>query len=111
MQVIIHVLVVALALLLSARLIPGVEVNGLYIAIISALVLGLLNLIVKPVLFILTLPITIITFGLFTFVLNALMVLFAASFLEGFSVEGFIPALLVSIFVSIASLIGGKIDS
>lgn len=111
MKIIIHVLLVAVALLLAANIIPGVEVGGLYTAIISAFILGLLNLIIRPILFVLTLPITIITFGLFTFVLNALMVLFAASFLEGFNVDGFLPALLVSIFVSIAGIIGGRLNS
>ena len=99
----------ALALLIAAYLIPGIEVTSVYVAIIAALVLGLLNLTLKPILFLLTLPITILTLGLFAFVLNALMFLFVASFVEGFSVEGFIPALLGSLLVSIVSAIGSKL--
>jgi len=111
MKLIIRVLVVALALLLVAEVIPDIEISSFYVAVISAIVLGLLNLLVRPVLFVLTLPLTLITFGLFAFVLNALMVLFAASFIEGFNVDGFIPALLCSLFVSLASMVSDKINS
>jgi putative membrane protein len=101
MTIIYHILVTALGLLIAAYFIPGIEVSGFYIAIIAAIILGLLNLIVRPVILLLTLPINIITLGLFTFVINAFMFWFAASFIEGFSVTGFIPALLGSILVSI----------
>tara|TARA_B100000745_G_scaffold223426_1_gene149150 strand:+ start:2282 stop:2626 length:345 start_codon:yes stop_codon:yes gene_type:complete len=100
------ILLGAFSLLIAAKLIVGVEVHGLYVAIVAALVLGLLNTIVKPILVVLTLPITIITLGLFTFVINALLFLFAASFLEGFAVEGFLPALLGSLVVSVVNTIG-----
>lgn len=108
MKLILHVLVVALALLFSAYIIPGIEVESLYVAIVAALILGLLNLIVRPILFILTLPLTIISFGLFAFVLNALIFWFAASFIEGFYVAGFIPALLGSVIVALASALASK---
>ena len=108
MKLILHVLVVALALLFSAYVIPGIEVDSVYVAIIAALILGLLNLVVRPVLFLLTLPLTILTFGLFSFVLNALIFWFAASFIEGFSVSGFIPALLGSVVVALASALSSK---
>jgi len=111
MKLVIHVIVVALALLLAAEVIPGIEISSFYIAVIAAVVIGLLNLLVRPVLFILTLPLTLVTFGLFAFVLNTLMVLFAASFIEGFSTDGFIPAFLCSLFVSVASVISDKINS
>lgn len=110
MKFVIHILVVAGALLLSAYLIPGIEVSGIYIAIVAALILGLLNLVVRPILFVLTLPITLITFGLFAFVLNALIFMFAASFIDGFGVNGFIPALLGSLVVSVASTLADKIS-
>lgn len=110
MKFVIKILVVAGALLLSAYVIPGIEVSNVYIALIAALILGLLNLVVRPVLFVLTLPITIITFGLFAFVLNALIFMFAASFIDGFGVDGFIPALLGSLVVSIASALSDKIS-
>lgn len=110
MKFVIQILVVAGALLLSAYVIPGLEVGSVYVALIAALVLGLLNLVVRPILLALTLPITIVTFGLFAFVLNALIFMFAASFIEGFSVDGFIPALLGSLVVSIASAISDRIS-
>lgn len=106
-----RVLIGALALLLAANFIPGIEVMGLYTAIIAALILGLLNMIVRPVLIVLTLPVTILTLGLFTFVINAALFWFAASFIEGFAVAGFVPALLGSIFVSIVSAIGNALIS
>ena len=108
MKLIYRVLLAALALLLAAYLIPGIIVEGLYIAIIAAVILGILNLIAKPILVVLTLPITIVTLGLFIFIINALLFWFAASFIEGFSVEGFIPALLGSLIVSVISAIGNK---
>ncbi len=110
MKLILHVLAVALALLFSAYVIPGIEVESVYVAIVAALILGLLNLVVRPILFILTLPLTILTLGLFSFVLNALIFWFAASFIEGFSVSGFIPALLGSVVVAIASALASKSD-
>ena len=110
MKFVIQILVVAGALLLSAYVIPGIEVSSIYIALIAAFILGLLNLVVRPILFVLTLPITLITFGLFAFVLNALIFMFAASFIDGFEVDGFIPALLGSLVVSIASTLAHKIS-
>ncbi len=109
MKLVLHVLIVAVALLVAAYVIPGIEVASVYIAIIAALILGLLNLVIRPILFILTLPLTIITFGLFAFVLNALIFWFAASFIEGFTVTGFIPALLGSLVVALASAMSSKL--
>jgi len=109
MKLILHVLIVALALLVSAYIIPGIEVASVYIAIIAALILGLLNLVIRPILFILTLPLTIITFGLFAFVLNALIFWFAASFYRGlYGLLVLYPSLLGSIVVSIASALASK---
>lgn len=110
-KIITHVLVVAIALIISAQLIPGIEITGFYIAVVSAVVIGLINLIIRPILFVLTLPLTILTFGLFAFVLNALMVWFAASFIEGFSIDGFWPALLCSLVVSVASFLASRLSS
>ena len=109
MKLILRILITALALLLCAHVVPGISVSNFAAAIIAALVLGLLNLIVKPILFILTLPITLLTLGLFTFVINAAVFLFAASLVPGFLVEGFIPALLGSIIVSLASSVGSHL--
>lgn len=101
-------MIAALALLLVARFVPGIEVDGLYIAIVTAIILGLLNVIVRPILVVLTLPITIITLGLFIFVINAALFLFVASFVDGFAVSGFLSALLGSLLVSVVSAIGNK---
>ncbi|MEX0917684.1 MAG: phage holin family protein [Candidatus Paceibacterota bacterium] len=109
--IITRVLLNALALLLAAYLIPGILVDNIYIAIIAAILLGLLNLTLKPILFVLTLPITILTLGLFAFVLNAFIFLFVASFVDGFDVDGFVAALLGSLVVSVVSAVGGKMLS
>ncbi len=109
MKIISRVLITALALLLVAKLVPGIEVGGIYVAIITALVLGVLNLIAKPILIVLTLPITIITLGLFLFVINAGIFLFAASFIDGFVVNGFWIAVLGSLLVSAISTAGNKL--
>lgn len=109
MKLVLKLLITAAALLVAAYTIPGIVVESVYIAIVAAIVLGLLHLIVKPVLFVLTLPINILTLGLFSFVLNALLFWFAASFIEGFSVSGFIPALLGSLIVAVISAFGNKI--
>ena len=98
----------ALALYLAAEIIPGVEIAGLYPAVIAAIVLGILNALVRPILIILTLPITLLTLGLFILVINASLFYFAASFVEGFSISGFLPALLGSILVSIITTFGNR---
>jgi putative membrane protein len=97
-----------LGLLVIAEFIQGIEIEGFYAALIAALVLGILNTIVRPVLFILTLPITVLTLGLFTFVLNAGLFLFAASFIEGFAVASFWYALLGSLLMSMVSTLGSR---
>lgn len=108
MKIITKVLLTALTLLLVASLVPGIEVIGLYAAIVSAIVLGLLNVFVRPILFILTLPITLITLGFFILVINAGLFIFAASLVSGFSVDGFLPALIGSVIVSIVSTISNR---
>lgn len=80
---------------------PGIHIDSFWTAIVVALVLAILNTIVKPILVILTLPITILTFGLFLFVINALIILMAGKFINGFVVDGFWWALLFSLLLSI----------
>lgn len=99
----IYVLSVALTLLMLSQLGIGIAVSGLYTAVVVAAIWGLLGLTIRPLLSLLTLPINIITFGLFSFVLNALLFWFVASFVEGFTVAGFIPALLGSVVLSLVS--------
>lgn len=108
MKLISKILIAALALLLTAYLVPGIEVDTVYIAIIAAFILGVLNLIARPILIILTLPITVLTLGLFIFVINALIFLFVASFVDGFNVDGFLVALVGSLLVSVISSVGNK---
>ncbi|GAA0502865.1 MULTISPECIES: phage holin family protein [Pigmentiphaga] len=99
----------AVALLVVAYLLPGITVASFGSALIAALVLGLLNSLVKPVLVLLTLPITVVTLGLFLIVLNALLFWFAGSILKGFQVNGFwwavIGALLYSLISGLLSAI------
>ena len=90
-------------LLLLANYLPGIEVSGWYAAIITALVLGLVNAILKPVLILLTLPVNILTLGLFTLVINALLFWFVASFIDGFVVTGFQPAFLGALIMTLVS--------
>jgi putative membrane protein len=93
----------AVALLVVAYLLPGITVASFGSALIAALVLGLLNMLVKPVLVLLTLPITIVTLGLFLIVLNALLFWFTGSILKGFQVNGFWWAVIGAILYSIIS--------
>jgi len=91
----------AVALLIVAYILPGISVASFWSALIAALVLGLLNTLVKPVLILLTLPVTIITLGLFLLVINALVFWFAGSVLKGFHVNGFWWAMLGALVYSI----------
>ena len=95
----------AAALLLVANVYPGVQVASFTSAMIAALVLGLFNALLRPILVLLTLPVTILTLGLFLFVINALLFYFAASVLEGFHVSGFVAALIGSMLYSVCGLI------
>ena len=108
MKIIGRILVTALGLLVAAHVVTGIMVDSLYIAIVAAFILGILNLIVRPILVVLTLPITIVTLGLFMFVINAGIFLFVSSFVEGFEVAGFTAALLGSLIVSVVSAIGNR---
>jgi len=101
MKLIIRILLTAVVVFLIAKFLPGVSVAGYGTAVIVALVLALLNLIVKPILVILTLPVTILTLGLFLLVINAIIILLADSFVSGFGVDGFWIALIFSLLLSI----------
>lgn len=95
----------AAALLLVAYLYPGVSVESFLAALIAALVLGLVNAVIRPILIVLTLPATILTLGLFIFVINALLFWFVAEIVHGFKVTGFGAALLGSILYSVITLV------
>ena len=95
----------AAALLLVAYIYSGVEVRTFGAAMIAALVIGLLNTIVRPILVVLTLPVTVVTLGLFLFVINALMFWAAASVLDGFHVQGFVAALIGSLLYTVLGVV------
>lgn len=105
MQVLISWVVSALVILAISYLLPGIHVANFLTALVVALVLGILNAIIKPILFVLTLPITILTLGLFTFILNAVIVLLTSYLVPGFAVDGFLWAFIFSIVLSLANSI------
>ena len=102
MNLLFRILLTAIAVLVLANFLPGVTVVNFTTAILVAAVLGLLNAIVKPIFILLTLPITLVTFGLFLLVINASIILLADKFIDGFSVSSFWTALLFSILLSLA---------
>lgn len=101
MKLLITWLASALAILLSAWLVPGAYISGLGAALIAAVVLGAVNAVIRPILIILTLPINILTLGLFTLVINTLMISLTASLLSGFSVANFWVSFLFAIILTL----------
>jgi putative membrane protein len=93
----------AIAVMVAAYLVPGVYVSGMGAALVAGLILGFVNAIVRPVLFFLTLPFTILTLGLFIFVLNAICLALTAAVVPGFDIRGFGAALLGALVVSLVS--------
>ncbi|QRF57569.1 phage holin family protein [Variovorax sp. UC122_21] len=105
MRILLKWLLSAVALLAVAYLYSGVQISSFGAALIAAVVIGLLNMIVRPVLVVLTLPVTIVTLGLFLFVINALMFWAASGLLAGFHVNGFLAALVGSLLYSVLGLL------
>ncbi len=103
MGFVVRVLVNALALLLAAAVVRGIEARGILSILGAGLVLGLINAVVRPVLLVLTFPLTLVTLGLFIFVLNAFCLWLTALLVKGFEVRGFWAALFGSIIVSVVS--------
>ena len=97
----------AIALIGIAYLVPNIQVESFYTALITALVLGILNAIVRPILTLLTLPITIMTLGLSTLFINALLFWFVSTFIKGFEVNGFVAAFTGAIIMWLVSLVSG----
>ncbi|MFA5371530.1 MAG: phage holin family protein [Sideroxydans sp.] len=93
----------SLALFAVASLVPGIQVDGFFTAFVAALVLGLVNTIIRPIFLVLTLPVTVVTLGLFIFVINGLLFWFAGSILRGFVVDGFWYGVLGAVVYSIFS--------
>lgn len=102
-------LVSGLAVLITAYLLPGVRVTGFFAALVTALILGLINAFIRPLLILLTLPLNILTLGLFILVINALLIMLAAAIVPGFSVQGFWWALLFGVVLAVIGTVLGAI--
>lgn len=108
MGILIHWLIVTLAIMVSAYILPGVKIAGFVPALAAAVVLGLLNLVLKPILVFLTLPINILTLGLFTLVINAAIIMLATKIVPGFTVQNWWWAILFGIVLGLVNSLFGK---
>ena len=99
-----HLFVRAIAIMATASILPGVVLSSFWVAVVVAIVLGALNIFVKPIILFFTLPINLMTLGLFTLVINAFMIQLASYFVSGFYVGGFIGALVFSIVLAIINM-------
>lgn len=108
MRLLIKWLVSAIAVFITSYILPGVDIDSFGTAFIVALVLGIINAVVKPLLFILTLPITILTFGLFTLILNVFMILLTDFLVTGFRLENVLWALIFGFVLSIINSVLNK---
>jgi putative membrane protein len=100
-----HLVLSAIAILIVAQVVGGVQVSGFGAALIGALILGFVNAFVRPVMILLTLPLTIVTLGLFLFVLNAFMLWLVAALVPGFQISGFGAALLGSLLLTVLNIL------
>jgi len=105
MGLLISLILNTLALIITAYIVPGFKVDSFTSAILAAVVLGLINTFIKPILLFLTLPLTVVTLGLFIFVVNAIVLRLTSLFVPGFLVDGWVPAILGAIVLSVASTI------
>ena|SRR5260221_9218135 len=103
MQILINLILSTFAVLITAKILPGVHIHDFLTAIIVAVVLGIINAVIKPILFFLTLPINILTLGLFTFFINGLLVLLVSTIVPGFHVDNIFWAILFSLILSIVN--------
>ncbi len=103
MKIILHWLVAAVAILIVSYILPGVSISSFWVALVVAVVLGIINAVIKPILIILTLPINILTLGLFTLVINGLLVLLVGYIVPGFVVAGFWWAVLFSVILALVN--------
>ena len=101
MLLLIQLICYAIAILFTAWLIPGIGVENIWAAALLAIVIGLINLTIKPILILVTLPVNILTFGLLTLVINAVLLMFAGAIVPGVEIDGFLSALVGSILISI----------
>lgn len=109
MKILLHWIILTLAVLASSYAVPGIEVSSVVTALIVAAVLAFINLIVKPIVKILTLPLNILTLGLFSLILNAIFFWFVATLISGFSIANFKAAFIGAIIVSVINWLGNKV--
>jgi putative membrane protein len=100
-EYLVHWLVASVVVVVTAYVVPGIKINNFVSAMVAALVIGIVNVAVWPLLVFLTLPLTVITFGLFLFVVNGLALKISAALTPGFTIDGFLPAILGSLVLSI----------
>lgn len=105
MQILIALVLNAVALLATAYIVPGVQVQNFTTALLAAIVLGIVNTFIKPILSFITAPLSIITLGLFSFVINAVMLFIVASIVKGLTIDGWLPAILGGIVLSVVSTV------
>ncbi len=105
MKIILRIIIVALALLAIAKLVPGISIASFYTALIVAILWGVIGITIRPLLQLLALPVTILTLGLFALVINALLFWFLATFVAGFAISGFVPALEGSLLLTLVNWI------
>lgn len=105
MQILISLILNAVALILTAYIVPGFHVADFTTALLAAIVLGLVNTFIKPILSFLTFPLTILTLGLFIFIVNAVVLFIVAAFVKGLTIDGWIPAILAAIVLSVVSTV------
>lgn len=103
MSLVINWVISGLAVMITAYMLPGVHLSGIKAALLTAVVLGLINAVIKPVLKLLTLPLTIMTLGLFSLALNALLIMLTAKLVPGFQVQGFLWALAFSLVLALVN--------
>ena len=105
MNLLLKIIITSIIVLVLANFLPGVYVNGFTTALVVAVVLGLLNIFIKPILVLLTLPVTVLTLGLFLLIINALMIVLCSQIVDGFKVETFLTAIIFSVLLSVCQSI------
>jgi len=108
MKIILRIIVIALVIMALPYIVSGVSVSGFYPALIAALILGVLNLVVRPIISLLTLPVNMLTLGLFGLVINGALLWFVASFVQGFTIASFWSAFLGALLVSLVNWLVSK---
>lgn len=105
MNLLLKIIITSIIVLVLANFLPGVYVNGFTTALVVAVVLGLLNIFIKPILVLLTLPVTVLTLGLFLLIINALMIVLCSKLVDGFRIDTFITAVIFSVLLSVSQSI------